>query len=149
MTEEVDEELAGVGKGLADGLERPVLLEFDEEKVVAKSGLGDAYRIEAKVLVEESQLAVVGVTGAVGVVTKGERRGETPHGFVGMLVIDGIDEVAWGAANGGDRGQRPRRRRRMLRLGASQGVGVAKVLRMDGVRIGTFHTPPGLHCPPV
>ncbi len=70
-----------------------------------------------------------------------------------MPVIDGIDAVAGRRPDRGGRGSGPgrrgRRRRRNPGLGTSPGVGVADVLGMDGIRIGTFHAPPGLYAPPM
>jgi hypothetical protein len=51
MAEEIDEEHGGSGQSLADGLGLPVLLEFDEEEIVAELGLGDRGRVAAAVLV--------------------------------------------------------------------------------------------------
>ena len=42
----------------------------------------------------EAHLAVVGVTGAVGVVAQGKVIGELSHRLVGMRVVDGIDILA-------------------------------------------------------
>ena len=44
--------------------------------------------------VDETDLTVVGVTGAIGVVAEGEGLGKESHAVVGMLVIDRIDEIA-------------------------------------------------------
>ena len=50
-------------------------------------------------LVKEPQLAIVGMTGPIGVVTQRQEIGELGHGRVGMLVIDGIGVIASAGAN--------------------------------------------------
>jgi hypothetical protein len=142
IPEEVDEELAGGGESLADGLGLPVLLEFDEEEVVAELGFGEEGGVEVEVLVDEAELAVVGVACAAGVVAEGQGFGEAPHGVVGMAVVGGIDQILGGGADGGGRGSRRTWDRGFLDLGASQGGGVAEVVGMNGVDFGIFHAPP-------
>ena len=107
MPEEIDEEHAGGGEGLADGLGRPMLLELDEEEVVAQLGLGDGGRIAADVLVDEPELAVVGVPGSIGVVAQRQVVGKPGHGRIGMLVIHGVGVVPRGGPNRGQGLGRP------------------------------------------
>ena len=100
MPEQVDKEHAGGGAGLADGLGLPMLLELYEQEVVAQLRLGDGGRIAAQVLVNQPDLSVIGVPGAVGVVAQREVIGELGHGRVGMLVIDRVGEVPRGGPDG-------------------------------------------------
>ena len=100
VTEKIDKELTGSGESLADGLRPPVLLQLDEQEVVAQLDLREESGVDGEVLVDESELAVVGMPGAIGVVAEGESLGKLAHGVVGMLVIDGIDEVPGGGAEG-------------------------------------------------
>src|ERR1017187_10343852 len=76
MPEEFDEEHAGCGQSLADGLGLPMLLELYEQEVVAQLRLGEGGWIAAQVLVNQPDLSVIGVPGAVGVVAQGEVIGE-------------------------------------------------------------------------
>ena len=85
----------------------PMLLELYEEEVVAQLSLGDGGRIAADVLVDEPELAVVGVPGSIGVVAQRQVVGEPGHGRVGMLVIDRVGEVPRGGPNGGQGLGRP------------------------------------------
>lgn len=61
VAQQIDEELACGGECQADGLGLPVLLQFDEEEVVAQLGLGDESGVELEVFVDQPQLAVAGV----------------------------------------------------------------------------------------
>jgi hypothetical protein len=70
VTEEIYEEQVGGGTGLADGLGGPLFLEFDEQEVVPQLRLGDGLWVAADVLVDEPELAVVGVPGSIGVVAQ-------------------------------------------------------------------------------
>ncbi len=72
MTGKVDEEHGGGGQSLTDGLGLPLLLELYEQEVIAQLRLGDGCRIAAQVLVNEPQLAVVGVPRAIGIVAQGQ-----------------------------------------------------------------------------
>ena len=107
MPEEINEEQAGGGAGLADGLGRPVFLELDEEEVVPELRLGDRDRVTAEVLVNEPKLAVVGVPGAIGVVAQRQVLGKPGHGRIRMLIIDGIGVVSGGGPNRGQGSGRP------------------------------------------
>ena len=77
-----------------------MLLELYEQEVVAQLRLGDGGRIAAQVLVNEPDLSVIGVPGAVGVVAQREVIGELGHGRVGMLVIHRVGEVPRGGPDG-------------------------------------------------
>ena len=101
VAEEIDEEQVGGGPRLADGLGGPLLLEFDEQEVVPQLRLGDGLRVAADVLVDEPELAVVGVPGSIGVVAQSQVLGKPGHRGIRMLIIDGIDVVAGGGPNGG------------------------------------------------
>jgi hypothetical protein len=76
---------------------------FDEEEVIPELVLGEQGRIPVEVFVDQPQLAVVGVTGPVGVVPQRQRTGEPGHGIVGMPILDGIDEIPWGRTDRRDR----------------------------------------------
>ena len=101
VSEEINEEHAGGGAGLADGLGSPLFLEFDEQEVLAELGFGDGSRVAAEVLVDEPELAVVGVPGAIGVVAQSQVIGKLGHGGIGVLVIDGVGVVSGGSPNRG------------------------------------------------
>ena len=77
-----------------------MLLELYEQEVVAQLRLGDGGRIAAEVLVNEPELAVVGVPGSIGVVAQRQVVGELGHGRVRMLVIDRVGIVSRGGPNG-------------------------------------------------
>lgn len=69
VPQQVFKELTRSSDGLADGFGLPTLSKFDEQEVVAQSGLGELGGIAGEVLVDETQLTVIGVAGAIGVVT--------------------------------------------------------------------------------
>ena len=94
MLEEIDEEEAGCGEGLTEGLGLPMLFELHEEEILTELGFGESGRIGGEVRVEEPDLTVIGVASAIGVVAQREEIGELSHGRVGMLVIDRINKVA-------------------------------------------------------
>ena len=73
-----EEELRG-GGGLADGFGLPAFDGFDVQEVVAQLLLGDGGGIAAAVLVDQAELAVIGVPGAGGVEAQGEVLGEAQH----------------------------------------------------------------------
>jgi hypothetical protein len=95
----VDEEHARRRAGLANRFGLPVLAELDHEEVVAQLSFGERDRIGAEMLVDQPQLAVIGVPGAIGIVTQRQQLGEAGHRFVGVLVIDGIINLALAEAN--------------------------------------------------
>jgi hypothetical protein len=102
LAQEVDKTHFGGGEGLPDGFGLPMLLEFDEEEIVAQLGLGEGRGISGEMFVEESELSIIGMAGAVGVVAQGQEVSQLCHGRVGMVIIDGIGVVsgrgpnAWG-----------------------------------------------------
>jgi hypothetical protein len=100
VSEQFNEEHAGGGPSLADGLGCPMFLELNEEEIVAQLSLSDGGGVAAHVLVDEPQLAVVGVPRAIGVVAQRQMVGEPGHGWVRMLVIDRVGEVSGGGPNG-------------------------------------------------
>ena len=142
VAEEVDKKLATSGQRLANGFGLPLLLEFDEEEVVAHLGLGEQRRIAAEVLVNQAQLSVVRVAGAIGVVAQAQPLGKAGHGLERMLVIDGVDEIPWSGSDGGGRWWWRGCLSRVRGLGASERLGVLEVFGMNGVWIGAFHAPP-------
>lgn len=75
----VDEEHACRSAGLVNGLGLPMLAQLDHEEVVAQLGLGERKRIGAEMLVNQPQLAVIRVSGAIGVVTQGQQLSEASH----------------------------------------------------------------------
>ena len=105
MPEEFNEEHAGGGPGLADGLGCPMFLELNEEEVVAQLSFGNVGRVAAHVLVDEPQLTVVGVPGAIGVVAQRQVIGKARHGGIRMLIVHRVGKVA---SRGPDRFERLR-----------------------------------------
>ena len=94
MPEEIDEKHAGGSAGLTDGFGCPMLPEFYEEEVVAQLSLGDRGRIAAGVLVDEPELAVVGVPGTIGVIAERQVVSKPGHRRIRMLVIHGVGVVS-------------------------------------------------------
>jgi len=142
VTQQVVKKLTGSGDGLADGFGLPTLFKFDEQEVVAQLGLGELGWVAAEVLVQQAQLTVIGVAGAIGVVAQGQSLGELSHGIEGMLVFYRVDILSSGGSDGGGRRWRRGRTSRLLGLGASERLGVLEVFGMNGVWICVFHTPP-------
>ena len=101
VAEQIDEEQADGSPGLTEGFGLPVFLEFDEEEVVAELGLSEQCGIASEVFVEQPHLTVVGMAGAIGVVAKGQRLGQSGHGIEGMLIVDRVGELP---SRGSDRG---------------------------------------------
>jgi hypothetical protein len=141
VAEQIEEEQARGGEALTDGLWLPVLGEFDEDEVVAQLILGKEGGIAGEVIVDEADLTVVGVACAIGVVAQGQLLGESRHGGIGMVVVDGVDEIPWSGTNGGGRRWRGWRTRRVAGLGRTECLGVLNVFGMNGMGIGIFHTP--------
>lgn len=106
FTQQIDEAHFGGGDGLSDGLGAPMLLEFDEEEVVAQLGFGEVGRVAGEMLVDKPELAIVGVASAIGVVMQGQEIGEAIHRLIGVVIIDGIGVIPGGCSNGGG-GLRP------------------------------------------
>ena len=100
MPEEIDEEHAGGGAGLANGLGRPMLLELYEQEVVAQLGLGNGRRITPAVFMDEPHLTVVGVPGSIGIIAQSQVLGKPHHRWVGMLVINWVGIVSCRSPNG-------------------------------------------------
>ena len=127
LAQEIDEAHFGGGQGLAEGLGAPMLLEFNEEEIVAQLGLGEGVRIAMAMLVNEPDLAIVGVPGAIGVVMQSQELGEPGHGGIGMWVIDGIGVVP---------GRGPNARRQCgLRSGLAQCRGGGKLRAAVRLRV--------------
>src|SRR5258705_10536830 len=72
MLEQVDEKHPGGGQGLANGLGGPMLLELQEQKVVAKLSFGECGWIATEVLVNKPESTVIREPGSFGVVAKGQ-----------------------------------------------------------------------------
>jgi hypothetical protein len=66
--QQLDKEHARGGCGLADGFGTPPFFELHEKEVVAQLGFSDQSRIAFKMFVNEPELAIIGVAGAIGVV---------------------------------------------------------------------------------
>lgn len=98
--QQIDEEHVRRGQGLTDGFGLPMLFALHEQEVIAQLGFGDRCGIAAQLLVDEPHLAVVGVTGAIGIVAQSEQLGEAGHRLVGMGVVDGVDIFPTGGADG-------------------------------------------------
>ena len=94
MTVEFDEEDFGGSYGLADGLGLPAFFGFDVEEIITHLTFAKRDGITSKVIVEQTHVPVVGMTGAVGVVTQGEQLGELVHRRPGMLVVERVDVLA-------------------------------------------------------
>src|SRR5258708_3604686 len=99
MLEEIYKKHPGCGQGLTDGLGRPMLLELYEEEILAQLGLRECGWIAAEVLVDQPELAVVGVPGSIGVVAQRQVVGKPSHGRVRMLVVDRVGIVSRGGPN--------------------------------------------------
>ena len=139
FTQEIDEAHLGGGDRLSDGLGPPMLLEFDEEEVVAQLGLGEGGGVTAEMLVDEPELAIVGVASAIGVVMQGQEIGEAVHRLIGVVIIDGIGVIAGGGSNGCE-GLRPA----LAFFGSSVDAVSAVRLLVDVAgewRIGVLHAP--------
>jgi len=100
VTKQIDQEHLGGGEGLPDALGPPALLELNKEEVVAQLGLAQGRGVTAEVLVDQAQLTVIGMTGPIGVVAQSQKLGEAGHRLVGMLIVDGVDILPSGRANG-------------------------------------------------
>ena len=147
VAQEIDEELATGRLGLAGGFGLPLLFQLDEQEVVADLGLGELGRIDGEVFVHQAQLPVVGVAGAIGVVAQGQGLGVARHRLVGMLVIDGVDEIPRRGSDGGGRWWRRGYPVGFGRRGLLLGPDVLEVFGMKGIWIGAFHAPPSLYLP--
>jgi hypothetical protein len=53
-----------------------MFLEFDEEEIVAQLGFAERGRVATEVLVNKTQLAIVGVTRSIGVVMQRQQIGK-------------------------------------------------------------------------
>ena len=94
LAQEIDEAHFGGGEGLADGFGLPMLLEFDEEEIVAQLLLGDGGGVTGEIFVEESKLSIIGMAGPVCVVMQSQEIGEPSHGLIGVVIIDGVGVIA-------------------------------------------------------
>src|SRR5262249_19782324 len=94
MPEEINEEHAGGGTCLADGLRGPMFFELNEQEVVTQLSLGDRSRVAADVLVNEPELAIVRMPGSIGVVAQSQMLGEAGHGRIRMLIVDRVGKVS-------------------------------------------------------
>lgn len=99
FTQQIDEAHFGGGDGLPDGFGPPMLLEFDEEKVVAQLGLGEGGGIASEMLVNEPELSIIRMTGPIGVVVQSQEISEPCHGPIRVVIIDGVGVVASGCSN--------------------------------------------------
>ena len=62
-------------------------------------GFGEMFGIGLKIFVDQAQVAVVGVAGAIGIVAQGQQVGEADHRIARMLIVDRIDILAAGGAD--------------------------------------------------
>ena len=72
FAQQFDKEHSGRGQCLPDALGFPVFLQFDEQEIFAQLGFGDRGGITTEMLVNEPQLAVVGVPRSIGVITQSQ-----------------------------------------------------------------------------
>ena len=86
--------------GLADGFGLPVLLQLDEQKVVAQLRFGEGGRIALELFVDQANLPVISMAGTIGIVMEREELRKARHGLVRMGVIHGIGVLASRGANG-------------------------------------------------
>ena len=143
VPQELDVEHAGGGNRLADGFGPPMLLEFDEEEIVAQLSFGEAGRIAAQMLMHQAQLTVVGVAGAIGIIVQGQELGKARHGIVGMAVIHGIG-VSPGRSGHHRRAggfALPLVARRVGDIALPRGGGTLEVAVAGEGRIAVFHRP--------
>ena len=99
FAQEIDEAHFGGGQGLADGFGLPMLFEFNKQEVVAQLRLGDDSGVTGEMLVDEPDLAIIGVACSIGVVVQSQQVGEPGHGLVGVIIIHGVGVVSSGGPN--------------------------------------------------
>ena len=126
---------------MPDGFGHPLLAEFDEDKVMPELGLGNGFRIHFEVVVDQADMSIIGMTGAVGVIMKSQEIGEPGHGGIRVVVIHWIGIITGGGtiAGGWDAGSV------WLQIGsfASNGIVGLRVgeWRLGVGFIGAFHAP--------
>lgn len=128
-----------------------MLLELNEEEIIAELGFGETGGIAAKMFVDQPDLAVVRVAGSIGIVAEGQHLGEVGHGLERMLVIHWVLVVPGSGSDGGDIHRCRRIHRgcgvRLADFLPTPYVGVAAVAGMDGIRFvmetvnSAFHAP--------
>ena len=90
LPEKILKEGLQAGDSLPHGVGLPVLFEFEKKQILADLVFGEQLRIAAKMLLQDAQLAVVGVAGAVAIMTQRQQLGVAGHGVVGMVVREWI-----------------------------------------------------------
>ena len=100
VPEHLDEEDLGRGGGLPDRLGLPPLDVLDVEDVVAQLRLRNQGGILARMLLDQAQVAVVGMPGPIAIVPQVEQLGELGHRGEGMGVVHRIamDTSSFGTA---------------------------------------------------
>jgi hypothetical protein len=131
LAEQIDKEHARRGAGLPNRFGSPMLLELYEQEVIAELLLGDGGRIASEVLVNETDLAVIGMPGSIGIVAQGQMVGQARHRLIGVIVVHRVGEIPGSGADLGQRLGSPHRR---------IGVVVAGEGSSEG-RFNTFHVP--------
>lgn len=76
--------------------------EFDVEEPLAQLGFSQRGRIAVEVIVDQAQLTIIGMAGAIGVVTQRQQVSEPGHRVVRMAVIDRVDILTTGGADEGE-----------------------------------------------
>ena len=99
LPEQINKAHFGGGEGLSNGFGLPLLLEFDEEEVVAQLGLGEGGGITGEMLVQEPELAIIGMAGPIGVIMQSQQISEPGHGLIRVVIIDGISVVPGRGSN--------------------------------------------------
>ena len=87
MAEHLYEEDTGAGGILSNGLGLPVLDGLDVENVVAQLFFLQDGRVGAEMLVDQAQVPVIAMPGAIGVVAQGEKTREVFHRWVRVMVV--------------------------------------------------------------
>lgn len=64
---------------LSNGFWLPILLELHEEEVIPQLRLGDGSRVAGEVLVDQPELPIIRMAGAIGVVAQRQVIREAPH----------------------------------------------------------------------
>jgi hypothetical protein len=101
MREQVDEKQARGRRRLTNGFGLPALLQLHEQEIITQLSFGDRGGITLEPFLDQTELTVISVAGAIGVIAQGQQGRKARHGLVRMRVIDGIGILASGGADDG------------------------------------------------